>query len=92
MAHRHGVFNYACNRHTWGSPNSAGENYAGIPFLLAITGLSLFIAPKKLGRPKGSKDSYERTVFVHKLGDRPPPVNRQRFEKECRAGLHTVHP
>ena len=58
---RHGPFVYACNRHTWGSPNSAGENYAGIPFLLAITGLSLFIPAKTRGRPKGSKDSYKRT-------------------------------
>ena len=40
--------------------NTAGENYAGIPFLLAITGLSLFIAPKKRGRRPGSKDSYKR--------------------------------
>jgi hypothetical protein len=59
MTHsRHGPFVYACNRHTFGSPNSAGENYASGFTLLSLLGLK---PRKKLGRPKNSKDSYQRT-------------------------------
>jgi hypothetical protein len=56
MTHsRHGPFAYACNRHTWGSPKSAGENYLSGFILLSLLSLG---PRKKLGRPKNSKDSY----------------------------------
>lgn len=57
MAHtKHGPFVYACNRHSWGSPNGSGEHYGFNLFSLRFWGLA---APRKRGRPVGVRDRVD---------------------------------